>query len=307
MTDLPPGFPDDVDDVGFDTVITGTAGPDFLRGTPQGDHILGLDGDDQLWGNNGDDTIEGGAGNDILIGGHGFDTLIGGEGDDIYLIHYAPDAVIDSGGNDELRATINLDLGLYEGIERFMFSATHTITVTGTAGDDVVEMVNYNAPGIVRAGAGDDTLTGYGGGSDIFEGGAGHDVMDSGARDYGPPFFGDFVGADRFDFRSATDSAVGAGRDLILNFTAEDGTDANSDKIHLGLIDANIARSGNQAFAFIGDADFSGVAGELRVTLLDDTDRQIVSGDTDGDGFADFEIEVQVEFGSALTAADFIL
>jgi Ca2+-binding RTX toxin-like protein len=305
---MPPDFPDDVDDGSFDNVLTGTTGNDFIRGTALSDHIIGLEGDDQLWGNNGDDTLEGGAGNDTLVGGHGFDTLIGGDGDDIYLIHYAPDAIFDSSGNDEVRAAINLDLSLYPDIERFYFSATHTITVTGTSGDDLITMVNYNAPGVARAGAGNDTLTGAGSGSDIFEGGLGRDVMDGGARNYGGPYYGEYVGPDRFDFRTVADSAVGTERDVILNFTHDDGTDANSDLIHLGLIDANTTRTGNQAFTFIADAGFSGTAGELRVTPLEGTtDRQIVSGDVDGDGLADFEIEVQMEFAAPLTAADFIL
>lgn len=304
---MPPEFPDDVEDVVFATELIGTENDDFIRGTPQNDHILGLGGNDQLWGNGGDDTLEGGAGNDSLVGGHGLDTLIGGEGDDIYLIHYAPDIVIDTGGNDELRATINLDLNDYTGIERFAFGSNHTITATGTDGDDVISMNNTVEPGLILAGAGNDTLTGTGNGLEIFVGGLGRDVMQGGDRYYGAPFFGEHIGADRFDFRTVADSAVGAERDLVLNFTANDGTGATSDRIHLGLIDANAARAGNQAFSFIGAADFSGTAGELRVSALDGTDHLLVAADTNGDGLADFEIEVQTEFGAPLSAADFIL
>ena len=291
----------------FDTVITGTAGNDWLRGTELRDHILGLGGNDQLWGNGGDDTIEGGDGNDTLVGGHGLDTLLGGDGDDVYILHYAPDIVSDTGGNDELRATISLDIGNYAGIERFSFGSNHSITATGTDGDDIISMYNQVEPGVILAGAGNDTLTGEGSGLEIFVGGLGRDTMDGGARDYGPPFYGDYVGEDRFDFRTVADSAVGADRDVVLNFTHDDGTGAPSDLLHLGLIDANAARTGNQAFTFIGDADFSSTAGELRVSALEGTDRQIVSGDVDGDGVADFEIEVQVEFSHSLTAEDFIL
>ncbi len=150
---MPPEFPDDVEDVVFATELIGTENDDFIRGTPQNDHILGLGGNDQLWGNGGDDTLEGGAGNDSLVGGHGLDTLIGGEGDDIYLIHYAPDIVIDTGGNDELRATINLNLNDYAGIERFSFGSNHTITATGTDGDDIISMNNTVEPGLILAGA----------------------------------------------------------------------------------------------------------------------------------------------------------
>ncbi len=100
--------------------------------------------------------------------------------------------------------------------------------------------------------------------------------------------------ADRFRFpHRRRQRRAGAERDLVLNFTANDGTGATSDRIHLGLIDANTARAGNQAFSFIGAADFSGTAGELRVSALEGTDHLLGAADTNGDGLADFEIEVQ--------------
>ena len=308
MPSFPPEFPDEVDDTRFDTVITGTAGNDWMRGTPLRDHILGLDGDDLLNGNQGADTIEGGAGNDTLIGGLGIDTLIGGEGDDLYILNYAGDTIIDSSGTDTVRSAINLDLNSFTGIERFEFVSNHTLTAIGTAGADIISM--SSSRGRVDAGAGDDTLTGDDTGSEVFIGGLGRDVMDGGGRDYGPPFFGDYNVSDRFDFVTIADSAVGAQRDLILNFVPDANQDTTTDKIHLGLIDANTERAGNQAFSFI-DGDFTGTPGELLVTTLDfaddSLDRQIVSGDVDGDGLADFEIEVQTEFSAHLTAGDFIL
>ena len=167
-------------------------------------------------------------------------------------------------------------------------------------------MNNTVEPGLILAGAGNDTLTGTGHGLEIFVGGLGRDVMQGGDRYYGAPFFGEHIGADDAIGNGAEIEAVGAERDLVLNFTANDGTGATSDRIHLGLIDANTARAGNQAFSFIGAADFSGTAGELRVSALEGTDHLLVAADTNGDGLADFEIEVQTEFGAPLSAADFI-
>ena len=51
-------------------------------------------------------------------------------------------------------------------------------------------------------------------------------------------------------------------------------------------MDANATKSGDQAFKFIGDNDFNHKAGELRFH------HHKLSGDTDGDGRADFEIKV---------------
>ncbi len=63
---------------------------------------------------------------------------------------------------------------------------------------------------------------------------------------------------------------------------------------------------------FPDDADFTGTAGELSVTYVDfadDTlDYSIVAGDTDGDGLADFEIEVHTQLPNThISAGDFIL
>jgi hypothetical protein len=69
------------------------------------------------------------------------------------------------------------------------------------------------------------------------------------------------------------------------------------------MIDADSATAGDQAFAFIGAAAFSGVAGELRAEQL--ASNVIVSADVNGDGTADFTIQLTGSF--AMTAADFVL
>ena len=139
--------------------------------------------------------------------------------------------------------------------------------------------------------AGSDHLIGAGG-DDILNGGSGQDILDGGA------------GRDRFDFSSIGDTPAGAlNRDTISDF------EQGEDTINFGKMDADTLHSGNQAFAFIGDAAFTNTAGQLRFVQSTAPDGvspvTIVSGDINGDGVADFE--VQILGHHALTAADFIL
>lgn len=60
---------------------------------------------------------------------------------------------------------------------------------------------------------------------------------------------------------------------------------------------------GNQAFAFIGVAAFSGVAGQLRA--VSNTTRTLVVGDVNGDRVADFHIQLNTVV--TLVAGDFVL
>ena len=68
-------------------------------------------------------------------------------------------------------------------------------------------------------------------------------------------------------------------------------------------MDANDNKDGNQNFMFIGTDGFHKKAGELRYeTKKNDT---FIYGDTDGDGKANFVIELDGHF--KLTGNDFIL
>jgi len=101
-------------------------------------------------------------------------------------------------------------------------------------------------------------------------------------------------GADTFLF----DTASEANGDTVSDFVH------GIDKIDLSGIDANTRASGNQAFSFIGSDRFHKVAGELHTYRLADGNTY-VSGDTNGDGAADFAIKV---VGSHTFAnADFVL
>ena len=331
MPAFPPDFPDDVDDTGFDQVITGTGGWDTLPGGPGRDHIiggngndylLGYGGNDRLEGGNGADRLEGGSGadvldggpgNDTLTGGLGADTLIGGAGNDIYVIGFdTGDTITDSGGIDTLISSGDCDLRDYDGIEVLSISGNsgRGVTAIGTDGDDTINMSAWM--GVIDAGTGDDTLNGNGKSNEIFIGGLGRDVMFGGYKDYDEPWFGQDNGVDRFDFRDVAESAVGAKRDVILNFVHSDGPNTGGDQLNLGAMDANTTINGNQAFRFIADADFSGTAGELRLQYFDfandASNYSVISGDVDGDGAADFEIEIHTMYpNSHLTMANDII
>lgn len=59
---------------------------------------------------------------------------------------------------------------------------------------------------------------------------------------------------------------------------------SGTDDLDLCPIDANESLAGDQAFTYIGNSAFSGYAGELN--------GGVVSGDVNGDGAADFQINV---------------
>lgn len=74
--------------------------------------------------------------------------------------------------------------------------------------------------------------------------------------------------------------------------------ESEDDVIDLRSIDADTGRSGNNAFTFIGKSAFSGEAGELRYSGT------IISGDVNGDGRADFEIDAGL---TRYYSSDFLL
>lgn len=142
----------------------------------------------------------------------------------------------------------------------------------------------------LQGGAGNDKLHGYRG-RDHLNGGDGNDVLRGGKGE------DNLVGgddADVFAFRYISHAGHGSSRDVIRDFSGAEG-----DKIDLRGIDANTDWSGNQAFSFIGSKGFSGKAGQLRY------DDGVVAGDADGDGNADFQIELANNY--RLDGGDFLL
>lgn len=325
----------------FDDQITTGTGDDVIFAGPGNDIVDGGGGKDLLNGESGDNTLIGGAGNDTIsaeFGGE--DDVNGGEGDDFLFFGAAftsSDTVDGAAGTDSLGLLGNynftFDADDLNGIEKlFLFAGNRvdpmaapvsytltTIDATVGAGGLFVtaaslrtdESLTFNGTAEtdgafdIIGGSGNDVIAG-GAQNDLFQGGAGNDqLFGRGGNDTlvggaGTDLLRGGFGRDIFRFDSVTDSTPEA-QDMIADFNRGD------DKVDLSGIDANENEGGDQAFAFIGDAAFSGQAGELRSVLDRETGRTRVEGDTDGDGSADFAIQLVVFGEPPLIAADFIL
>ena len=87
--------------------------------------------------------------------------------------------------------------------------------------------------------------------------------------------------------------------DKILDFSRAEG-----DRIDLSGFDANTGTAQRDGFSFVGTAVFTKKAGELRYDNVGGYWN--VAGDTNGDGVADFVLNVSKGSG-ALIATDFVL
>ncbi len=268
---------------------TRSAGLDTLTGI---ENLTGSAYSDTLTGSVGNNVIVGAQGNDIIDGGDGNDTLNGGLGDD---------EIAGGAGNDKIDGGGGIDTISY-------VTATGAITVslfyataqqTGGAGIDTIALVE-NLTGSIFS----DTLSGNasanriegGAGNDVISGGLGNDVLVGGG---GADQLRGGTGADLFRFVALGDSTLAAsGQDVVLDFSRSEG-----DKIALGLIDANTNTTVDNAFTFV--PAFGGVAGQLTSVFDSTAGNYLVSGDVNGDGFADFGLRVFCS--TALVAADFIL
>lgn len=161
---------------------------------------------------------------------------------------------------------------IHSSISYLLPGAVENLNLTGSAdingtGNALNNIINGNAvANQLNGGNGSDTLTGN-------------------------------TGADVFTFQVITESLVGSSRDIITDFSS-----IQLDKINLSVIDANVNLANDQAFNFIGNnVAFSNVAGQLRFVSATNS----VFGDVNGDGVADFQIDLTGV--ASLTAGDFIL
>ncbi|AFO89741.1 calcium-binding protein (plasmid) [Phaeobacter inhibens] len=156
--------------------IDGGEGNDILRGGGDDDNLNGGEGNDTLFGGNGDDSNENGN-SGALIGGNGADVINGGKGDD--LLHGndgsnggdatdadtlkggdGDDTLLGDGGNDELRGGAGDD-SLEGGDGRdtlFMSLGDGGDEMAGDSGADTF---------VLKANAGDTSITDYDAGEDI--------------------------------------------------------------------------------------------------------------------------------------------
>ena len=274
-------FPSDND------VLEGGTGDDVIYGADGNDALYGGDGNESgvvqvgfslynagLFGGSGDDYIDGGRGNDLLDGGTGNDNLYGGEGNDNA---YGADGndFIDGGQGDD-----------------FLYGQDGDDTMFGGTGND--QLKGGGGTDFLAGGLGDDSLGGNDG-NDILRGGDGNDRLDGGL---GKDLLTGGAGHDTFFFQLATESPKSSGRDVIKDFSH-----AQNDKIDLDLMDANTKKAGDQAFHYIGDLAFTHHRGELHEIQL--ANKTLVEGDINGDGKADFQIELTGHLH--LVKGDFIL
>lgn len=308
-------------------VVTGNASNNVMTTTASGvsGEFYGLGGDDtlilqtdqgDLYGGEGNDVLEGGdyqsggAGNDQLRSSGGT-VMEGGTGNDTYVVgrgSNSPTIVELAGEGTDTVMTYTTSFVLGANVERLtaMGSSLYGVgnelanVIKGSATFDILEgrggndqLYGYGGDDELLGGLGNDLLFGGEGDDDLF-GGDGSDQLTGGAgRD---ELTGGGAVRDTFIFEAAADSAVGEQADRILDFDA-------SDLIDLRKIDANTGLAADQAFALIGSAAFSGVAGQLRFET--DGSRTNVFGDVNGDGVADFQIVLTGVH--ALNAGDFLL
>ena len=277
------------------TGINGIAG----FGNELNNVIIGNDGNNVLLGLEGNDTIIGGLGDDYLAGYTGVDNLSGGTGNDTYYIdliklgvgaasYVALQDVVNELVNEGIDS-INLTNSSGVGMSAVDLTLTNATTLTLAAN---IENINASLTGSTKlnitGNAAANTIVGNDA-NNVLIGGLGADTLTGGA------------GADMFKFNASADSTVGLLHDLVLDFSSLDG-----DKIDLSVIDAQTNVVGNQAFNFIGnnfggDVVFTHQSGQL----IFDTGTETILGDVNGDGVADFAIELLGV--NIMNGSDFIL
>lgn len=244
----------------------------------------------KYYGDSGNDTFLSWGSDNYFNGGTGTDTISYQLQDD-YNSQRGKGVTIDLGkgwastmnGHRETVTSIENAIGTNRGHDDITGSSGRNI-LEGLGGNDILDGLGGNDD--LYGGAGNDDLYGGTGDDDLVGGSGDDDLVGGTGNDYllggsGFDFLSGGAGADVFDFDFASESAVGSRRDVISDFRA-----SQNDVIDLSSIDANARAAGNQSFSFIGGSAFSGKAGELQFKA------GIISGDTNGDGRADFQIKV---------------
>lgn len=201
--------------------------------------------------------------------------LYGTDGQDTFLVTEANTTVHGGGNWDFVQSTTDFTMG--DDVEKLELIGIGAINGSGSASNDLIQgndsrnLLHGNdgddriwargGDDLVFGGTGVDQLNG-GGGDDLLHGGGGADLLSGGS------------GADTFRFGSLGHSRADA-PDTIGDFVS--GTDI----IDLSLIDADSTRDGDQSFVWNG-------SGPGALWLADGR----VLGDTDGDGRADFAVDL---------------
>ncbi|MET0287897.1 MAG: calcium-binding protein [Polyangiales bacterium] len=236
--------------------------------------VTGGSGNDSLTGDANDNVLSGGPGNDTLVGAAGNDTLNGGDGND----SFSEGAT--SNGGDIFNGGAGIDTVDYG-------SRTNALAVTmdGSTADDgednEADNVKADVENIIGGTAGDDitgntlanTITG-GLGADTLSGGVGDDIFLEGAATNGGDVFQGGAGIDLVDYSLRTGNlTVTMGDDTANDGLALEADDIKDDVENLfggagadnltGNALANLIEGG------LGDDTISGLDGNDR---LDGTD-----------------------------------
>ncbi|MDP2902536.1 MAG: calcium-binding protein [Methylovulum sp.] len=319
--------------------LTGGNGNDMLDGNAGKDVLVGGYGADTLVGGDGADTLDGGLGLDTLTGGLDNDTFkynsLAEIGNGTYINGaYNRDTVTDLavGDNINLSAIAGLafvgvgndfsgeanQVRIYDDYNATLLQIDTTgdknadyslalpdnLTVEETATGSQVFQVTENK--LLNGTTANNTLTG-GNGNDTLDGNAGNDVL---AGSYGSDTLNGGDGADTLVGGLGIDTLTGgAGNDVFkYNALTEFGSQyygdtitdlTTGDKINLSAIDANPQQTGDQAFTFVGENSFTGLAGELRYSF------GTLYGDVNGDMSSDFALILSGAFVPG--ASSFIL
>jgi serralysin len=292
---------------GNDTVYQSFNGyGEFYLGN--GDDTFASEGDSWTYGN----YVDAGAGNDVMAFETQHSSYFGGAGNDTFLSTSFSNQMDGGSGRDTVNyqhtnnsMTIDLlndmagDFGDYSLDERIY----NIENAKGSQFSD--EIQGDNSSNVLEGLGGNDTIWGLGG-ADTLRGGAGLDQIAGGLandRIVGQAGADDMwgeAGNDTFVFNAVSEMGkTAATRDWIADFTHA------QDKLEFAAIDANTkaGMAGNQAFAFLGAAAFTGAGGQIRAVF--EGGSTIVSGDIDGDRIADFQVQLQGNV--ALSAIDFVL
>lgn len=154
----------------------GTSGPDVVLGTSGNDTIDVGGGDDKVCAGTGDDQLTGGTGNDALDGGTGTDRVVG-LGDVDFV----------------LTSTLLIGLGTDS------LTSIEQATLTGGAGNNLLDASGFLGPVVLNGGDGFDGLFG----------GPGNDAIDGG------PGFDNVLAEGNVNFTLTNASLIGQGSDIL--------------------------------------------------------------------------------------------
>ena len=216
--------------------------------------------------------------NNVIYAGAGDNVMNGGAGNDTVSYYYSAGRVSVSLSVGAAQNTLGSGNDTLIGIENLVGS---------NVGDD--SLVGSNEANVIQGMGGNDAIYGLGG-NDALYGGAGNDSIEGGAgadQMYGGS------GSDIFYFGSLDEVGLGVGQDSIADF------DCQFDRLDFTGFDADSVLDGKQAFSFLGTANFSGEAGQLRL------DSGTLWGDVSGDMIADFGIKITMT--GVLADSNFIL